>query len=230
MLIISTSKQLRQLSTHLQNIREEERTHIAREIHDELGQSLTALKMDASWIKKKSDKKDEFIQEKLNGMISLINETVHTVRRISSELRPSILDDLGLIAALEWQSHEFEKRTSIKCSFKSGFNELSLNKGSSVGIFRVFQEALTNIARHAKASEVESEIEKNDKHIFLKIKDNGIGFKMNQSKNFSTLGLVGMRERAIMLGGQLTIESNIDNGTEITLEIPFDLETKPNES
>ena len=228
--IISTSKQLRQLSTHLQNIREEERTHIAREIHDELGQSLTALKMDVSWIKKKSDKKDEFIQEKLTGMISLINDTVQTVRRISSELRPSIIDDLGLISALEWQSHEFEKRTSIKCSFKSGFNELTLNKGSSIGIFRVFQEALTNIARHAKASEVESVIEKNDKHIFLKIKDNGIGFKMNQTKNSNTLGLVGMRERAIMLGGQLNIESTIDNGTEITLEIPFDLEKLTNEN
>ena len=134
-----------------------------------------------------------------------------------------------MISALEWQSHEFEKRTSIKCSFKSDFNELTLNKGSSIGIFRVFQEALTNIARHAKASEVESVIEKNDKHIFLRIKDNGVGFKMHQSKNSNTLGLVGMRERAIMLGGQLKIESKVDNGTEITLEIPFHLETKTNE-
>ena len=224
--IITTSEQLRQLSTHLHKIREEERAHIAREIHDELGQSLTALKIDTSWLKNKLNNNDEhpLLLNKLEGMIKLLNETVQTVRRISSDLRPGIIDDLGLIAALDWHCQEFEKRTSIKCSFNSDFKELEIDKNMAIGIFRIFQEALTNVTRHAQASEVELVIEKKEDYILLKIKDNGIGIQNEHKNNLKTHGLLGMRERAIMLGGKFKIDSGPGKGTSIFLEVPFNYE------
>ncbi len=144
--------QLRNLSSHLEKIREDERTSIAREIHDELGQQLTGLKMDVSWIARRLKENDIALNEKIQGMIQLIDDTVKTVRKIASELRPGILDDLGLVAALDWQSKEFEKRTGIKCNFTSDQIDHNFNKNMATGIFRIYQEALTNVARHAKAS------------------------------------------------------------------------------
>src|SRR5690349_8235534 len=138
--IRKSHEELRQLSSYLETIREEERTSIAREIHDELGQQLTGLKMDISWLNKKVPKENKIVQEKISGMLSLVDTTVKTVRRISTELRPGILDDLGLIDALQWQSHEFEKRTGITCSFNTTFKDPSFEKHLSTGIFRVFQE------------------------------------------------------------------------------------------
>lgn len=213
---------IRRLNTYLLTIREEERKSIAREIHDELGQQLTGLKMDASWLLKKATGIENAQKEKLSEMISLIDETVKTVRRISRDLRPGILDDLGLIAALEWQSSEFEKRTGVKCDFKANISELSLNKNATIGMFRIYQESLTNIMRHAHASSVTAYIKCQEHLILLSIQDNGVGFDKNLIKSKRTLGLTGLSERAIMLGGKLIIESEKGKGTRIVFEMPID--------
>lgn len=219
--IKKTTEQLRQLTSRLQNIREEERTRIAREIHDELGQQLTGLKMDAFWIGKKIDIKDQVIHEKIAGMISLIDDTIITVRRIASELRPSILDDLGLIAALEWQGQEFEKRTGIKSYLNHIILDFNPEKELSTTIFRVYQEALTNITRHAHATQVETTIEVNDNYITLIVKDNGCGIDLNNVNYKNSLGLIGMKERALLFQGELAIESQKLKGTIIILKIPL---------
>jgi len=213
--------ELRRLSSHLEDVREEERTSISREIHDELGQRLTGLKMDAAWLNKKIASADSVIHEKIAGMMSLIDDTVKTVRRISSELRPGILDDLGLTDALDWQSNEFEKRTGIRCRFKSGSKEISFEKNVSTGIFRIYQETLTNIARHSHATNIDTSLMQLNDRLVLKVKDNGVGFDAEEVKKKNTLGIMGMKERAAMLGGSLAVESEINNGTTIMLQVPL---------
>jgi PAS domain S-box-containing protein len=220
--MIERTHEIQRLSTHLQAIREEERTRIAREIHDELGQQLTGLKMDASWIDKKMmAEPTELIRDRLSAMIALIDETVKTVRRISSELRPGILDDLGLVAALEWQCQEFEKRTGIESHFKTDESEYNLEKNLSTNIFRVYQEALTNVARHANASKLVTSLSRNTTHLILNVKDNGVGFDMEEARRKKSLGLVGMRERAILFKGELTINSRQGEGTSVRLSVPL---------
>lgn len=219
--IITSYNQLQELTAHLQVIREEERTRIAREIHDELGQQLTALKMDTAWISKKITNGDEPITEKLTSMINLIDDTVKTVRRISSDLRPGILDDLGLIPALEWQGEEYEKRTGIKLKFCTNINDLTLEPIISTNIFRIFQEALTNIIRHASATEIEVSVEKLENDLKLLIKDDGRGFELSKLKSRHSWGIVGMKERANLMNGELIIESAKLKGTSITLKIPL---------
>ncbi len=213
---------LRDLSAHLQTVREEERTNISREIHDELGQQLTALKMDASWLHKKLNG-DNGLKAKALDMISLIDDTVKTIRRISADLRPVVLDDIGLVAALEWYCNEFEKRTSINCSFQSDFSELNFSKETAICIFRICQETLTNVARHSQATQVQIKATKNDDSLLLSIIDNGIGFDTNRLKEKKTLGLLGMQERAMMCNGTFKIESH-SKGTSITLKIPLENE------
>lgn len=219
--ILQSQIELRQLSAHLQTVREEERGNIAREIHDELGQQLTGLKMDTAWLNKKLTEADKTVHEKLEGMLALIDETVKTVRRISSELRPGILDDMGLIAALEWQSGEFEKRSGIVCSFNTDVEELELSSNLATGIFRVYQETLTNVSRHAQATEVNATLAVAGNIVVLVIADNGKGFDTTVARNKKNLGLVGMKERAIMLGGTLSIESETGKGTKVVLRIPL---------
>lgn len=218
--LVKSYENIRRLNAHLQTIREEERAFIAREIHDELGQQLTALKMDISWFSKKIAPTDKPLQDKAKEMVALVDETVKTVRRISSDLRPGILDDLGLVAALEWQSTEFEKRSGITSKFNSGLAEMDCNRGLATGIFRVFQESLTNVMRHSKATLVESTLTKANGKIQLQISDNGTGFDINAQKTKKTLGLLGMQERASMFGGELTILSQPDKGTTIILQVP----------
>ncbi|MBA2610515.1 MAG: CHASE domain-containing protein [Bacteroidetes bacterium] len=218
---VKTTEQLRQLTSHLQNIREEERTRIAREIHDELGQQLTALKMDASWISKKLITDDKPITEKLSSMIGLIDSTVKTVRRISSDLRPGILDDLGLIPALEWQGAEYEKRTGINWRFHSNLNDIPLDRNVSTNVFRIFQEAFTNIMRHAGATEIETSVEKRNENLILTIKDNGQGFDVDKSRKKNSWGIIGMKERATLMNGELIIESEKLKGTIVTLKVPL---------
>ena len=173
----------------MEKIQEEERTRIAREIHDELGQQLTCLKMDAAWIGKKISSEDKLIQQKLSSMLSVIDDTVKSVRRISSELRPGILDDLGLIPALEWQSQEFEKRTGIRSVYKSHVNEFNPSSNISTNIFRVYQEALTNIARHAQATFVETTLEETERLLVLKVRDNGLGIDKVEASVKDSSGL-----------------------------------------
>ena len=211
---------IRLLNEHLETIREEERAGIAREIHDELGQQLTALKMDASWINKKLSAADQATSERLISMISLIDGTVKTVRRIASDLRPGILDDLGLVAALEWQSNEFEKRTAIKVVFNAEVNEVDLPQKCSIAVFRIYQEVLTNVARHAHATVVETSVTMQDKLFSLTVKDDGKGFDVDAVKTKNTLGLIGINERVSMLNGEMILDSNLERGTMITIRIP----------
>ncbi|MBL0103019.1 MAG: PAS domain S-box protein [Bacteroidetes bacterium] len=220
--IESSRDQLRQLSGYLEKVREEERTTIAREIHDELGQQLTGLKIDLSWFAKRIDQTDRQKTQKVAEMMSLIDETVKTVRKIASELRPGILDDLGLIAALDWQSKEFEKRTGVICRFNHDFSDKSFDKNTATGIFRIYQEALTNVARHAGATEVESFLTLIDQDcIEFTIIDNGKGMGNDLSPK-KTLGLIGMKERALMMRGSLHIDSHEGKGTKINLKVPIE--------
>jgi signal transduction histidine kinase len=213
-------KELRELTAHLQTIREEERTHIAREVHDVLGQQITGLKMDMTWLNKKITDKDKSTEERFKEMLSLADEMVKTVRKISSELRPGILDDLGLIPALEWQSSEFEKRTGIKCYFTSNNTLPDIDKKNATGIFRIYQEMLTNVARHAEATEVDAAITSDAGAIRLTIADNGKGMNLEEMKLKKTLGITGMKERAAMMKGTLTVQPRAEGGTMVILSVP----------
>ena len=212
---------LRDLASHLETIRENERIHMAREIHDELGQQLTGLKMDISWLNRKIKSDDEAVKEKMKDAISLIDKTVITVRRIATELRPSILDDLGLIAAMEWQSEEFEKRSEIKSIFKSNVSQIQLSADVATAVFRIFQESLTNVLRHSQATEVISFFRLETNIITLFIEDNGVGFKDNEIKNKKTLGLLGMKERIQLISGNYEINGNAGKGTSVIITVPL---------
>lgn len=214
---------LRNLSAHIQNSREEERMNIAREIHDELGQLTTALKIDMAWVKKKMAELDNDNPKtiaRVDDMLGLLHEMVTTIRRISQELRPSILDNLGLSAAVEWYLKEFEKRTNIKTTFDNTLDDEDeqLPNLIKTSLFRICQESLTNVMRHAQATKVNCELQKIDaKKIVLQIRDNGKGFDINQkTKSF---GLLGMQERAGMINGSIIIKSEINKGTTIHIEV-----------
>lgn len=213
--------QLRQLAMHMEKMREAERTHMAREIHDELGQQLTGLKMDISWLNKKIITEDKAIKNKLKDTISLIDKTVITVRKIATDLRPSILDDLGLIAAMEWQSEEFQKRSEIITHFSSNVSQISIPPDLATGLFRIYQESLTNILRHAEAGVVKTRLELKNNNIELVIEDNGKGFIMENIESKKTLGLLGMKERITLLGGSYQINSLPGEGTIIIINLPL---------
>lgn len=215
-----TTAQLRELSDYLLNIRETERTNIAREIHDELGQQLTILKMDISWLHQKLQKyEDPVLTERSGETLKMLNETIKTVRRIATELRPSMLDDLGLVEALEWQSKEFEKRSGIKIVFKSSISHLPVANSIATSLFRIYQEALTNIARHSFAKNVYSRLQLNNDQVILSITDDGTGFDMKTLGVKKTLGLLGMKERTFMMGGRFEINSKPGEGTSIVVTI-----------
>jgi len=216
-----SNEALRDLASHLETIRENERSHMAREIHDELGQQLTGLKMDISWLTKKIKSDDEAVKEKMKDTIELIDKTVITVRRIATQLRPSILDDLGLIAAMEWQSEEFEKRSEIKSVFNSNVNQVSLDASVATAIFRIFQESLTNVLRHSQATQVSSFFRLNDDAITLLIEDNGVGFAKADIINKKTLGLLGMKERIQLINGKYEINGNTGKGTSVIITVPL---------
>ncbi len=217
-----TSKLLRELATHLQSVREEERTMIAQEIHDELGQVLTALKIQISLLANKLNNDQEPLKQKINSLSDMIDASVESVQKISAKLRPGILDELGLIAAIEWQTEEFEKMTNIKCSLVLPKEELVLEKDKSTAIFRIFQEALTNIARHSQATKAQISLLNHQSNIFLEIQDNGKGISQDQIKAFKSLGIHGMEERAMVFGGQVYIEGIAGKGTSVKVEIPID--------
>lgn len=217
---------LRDLASHLQDIREEERAVIAREIHDELGQQITGLKMDVSWIAKRLQTEEQAVHQKVKSVLNLLDETVKTVRKIATELRPSILDDLGLIDALQWYSLEFEKRFAITISFRTAVEDIKVSKHTAIGLFRIYQESLTNVARHAQASFVLADISIHDNQIILTIKDNGKGFDADITGNKKTLGLLGMKERTLMMGGTYEIDSRLGAGTTVTVSVPL-LTEKP---
>jgi len=217
----SSHEQLRFLARHLQSIREEERTQIAREIHDELGQSLTGLKIDLSWLTKKFRKDQKLLIEKAELMLKLLDTAIQMVRKISTELRPGVLDDLGLIAAIEWQMKDFQDRKGIRCEFNSSLEEVALDRDCSTAVFRIFQEILTNVARHAKATQVDINLVEEAGHLILTVVDNGWGIRERDISNPRSLGLLGMREYALMFGGELKISGVHGKGTTVIVSIPL---------
>jgi len=214
-------EQLRALAARLQLVREEERTLVAREMHDELGQACTAIKMDLAAIGRKATKRQTQIRVKVDSALELVDKMIFTVRRIASDLRPKTLDDLGLTAALEGQAQEFEKRTGIRCIVVLPREQLALDSEHSTAIFRIFQESLTNVARHAQATRVNARLEIQENQLILVVQDNGRGFDEAQLSGRRSLGLVGMQERALLLNGEFKIEGVPGSGTKVTLRIPL---------
>jgi signal transduction histidine kinase len=215
-------EQLRALSIYLQSVREEERTRIAREVHDELGQALTSCKLDLAWIAGKLPKELKPLLQKARDLTAHIDSTIQTVRRISSELRPGVLDHLGLAAALEWQANEFESRTGIRCSTHSHLGGSRLDSNSSTTLFRIFQETLTNIIRHAEATKVVVNLRQADGRVILEVEDNGRGISKAEISNPKSMGLLGMRERAALLGGALRIgRVPKGKGTRVSVCLPL---------
>lgn len=214
-------EEIRMLASNIENIREEEKIKIAREIHDELGQQLTALKMDVAWLSKKLSTPDATLQQKAKDVLLLLDEMVKSVRRIASELRPGLLDDLGLVAAMEWHSQEFEKRSDIKTKFSHLGKDQPIPTQLSTGLFRIFQESLTNVARHAGAHKIIATLVQGNDSVVLKISDDGKGFDPAEIKGRKTLGLLGMKERAMMMGGKYEIASEPGKGTTVFVEVPL---------
>jgi signal transduction histidine kinase len=208
-------KEIRRLTEHLQNIREEERTSIAREIHDELGQQLSVLKMNISWLSDKLNVDDATVKQKIQDFLGLLNVTAKTVRRISSELRPILLDDLGLTAAMEWHLVEFKKRAGIQFLFNAPEGELQLANPVKTGLFRIFQESLTNVATHSSAKMVKVELQQKNGQLILIIEDNGKGFDKQKAVEEKTLGILGMKERAVIIGATCEIRSVPGKGTTV---------------
>ncbi len=220
---------IRSLTEHLQNIREEERLHIAREIHDELGQLLTVLKMDVAWLNKKINPEPGPVYDKLKDLLALIDTTVKTVRRIASELRPSLLDDLGLEAAMEWHLEEFERRSGIEQHLTiEDETAATLPDSLKIGLFRILQESLTNVARHSGAKSVHVNLHQADKKLILTITDDGSGFDPEQA-NKKTLGLLGMKERTLVMGGEYSITGEPGTGTTVRVEVPIPATESENE-
>jgi two-component system sensor histidine kinase UhpB len=222
----SSRQQLRDLAAHMEMVREEERTWISREIHDELGQSLTGLKMELAWLDRKiSDPtypaSARSLAEKIGGMKRTVELTIHSVRSIATQLRPGILDNLGLVAAIEWQASDFQKRTGIECEFLSLPVELVLDEKLSSAIFRIFQEVLTNVARHAKATHVTTSIREETGTLVLEVRDNGRGITDEEAHNAKSLGLLGMRERVDLFGGQFSIRGVGGEGTTVIVRVPI---------
>ncbi len=212
-------EQLRSLASHLQSVREQERADIAREVHDELGQALTALKMDVHWIDQRAGAVPG-VRDKSRAMSDTIDTTVQAVRRISSELRPKLLDDLGLSAAIEWQAREFEERSGIQCDVRSEPEDIVLDPATTTALFRIFQETFTNVARHADASRVDVALRRGDGEVEMTVTDDGKGITGEQASNAGSLGIVGMRERAYALGGSLQVSGGAGGGTTVRVRIP----------
>lgn len=216
--------QLRALAAKLQSVREEERKLITRDIHDELGQALTGFKMDLAWMRNRLANLESSTRAPLLGKIAemsaLVDATANTVRKLCTELRPGILDDLGLTAAIEWQAREFSKRTGIRCAVTTNADSLTLNPDQTTATFRIFQEILTNVARHARASRVNVRLESNEKEVLLEASDNGRGIRKNEMDGTKSLGLVGMRERALLFGGALELRGVPGKGTTVTVRLP----------
>jgi PAS domain S-box-containing protein len=214
-------QELRNLSTHQQTVREEERTRIAREIHDELGQTLTALKMDLAWLKNRLPAEMKPLNAKMQQMSKLADATIETVHRIATELRPGLLDDLGLAAAIEWQAADFQNRSGIACTAALAADDLELDRDLATALFRIFQETLTNIARHAGATRAEVRLERGEDRVVLTVADNGRGITRKQSEDGRAFGIIGMRERAHLWGGELSITGSRDGGTKVAVIIPL---------
>jgi signal transduction histidine kinase len=214
-------ERLRALASRLESIREEERSRIAREIHDELGQALTGLKIDLLRLSRKLTKDQEGLINEIHSMGKLIDDVIHAIRKISVELRPGILDDLGLVSTIEWHLEDFKKRTEIQVEFISTLEDRNLNWDLSTALFRILQETLTNIIRHAQATYVKVSIKEAAGFIVLTVKDNGKGITEREAFAPNSLGLLGIRERALIYGGETQISGSKGRGTKVAVKIPL---------
>jgi signal transduction histidine kinase len=220
LLMESRVTEIREHSKWLNAFREEERSRIARQVHDEIGQMLTVLRMDVAWLENRLEPREE-ITGKLQTMIQNLDTTLDTVQRITTELRPAILDHLGLEAAVEWYVEELEKRTGISCRLSLSLGGTTLDAERSIVLFRILQEALTNVVRHAEASEVEIRLAREGSRVILKVTDNGRGIAGDKITDARSLGLLGMRERARALGGDVVIRRAPGQGTTVEARIPL---------
>jgi signal transduction histidine kinase len=213
-------EQLRALASRLETVREEEQKRIAREIHDELGQALTAIKIELSFLlfewpaEQKPSKRAESITK-------LVDQTIESVQKISTELRPGILDALGLVAAVEWAAGEFETRTGTRCRVDLPKDALKIDQERTTAIFRILQETLTNVARHADATQVDIRLAREDGSLSLEVYDNGIGISEEQLSASRSLGILGMRERTLLLGGEFLVSGAPNQGTRVRVRIPL---------
>ena len=219
--------ELRELGAAAHMAREQETSRIARELHDELGQALTALKIDTTWLREHMGGAPADVQEKLRSMQSMLDGTVASARRISSELRPLMLDDLGLTAAAEWLAQNFTNRTGIPCELVIGTGDLDLPDPYATAVFRVLQESLTNVTKHAEATQVEATLERDGDGVVLTVQDNGRGFATGDPRNPGSFGLVGLRERALLVGGEVRVDSAPGQGTRVELRVPLATEGAP---
>jgi signal transduction histidine kinase len=218
-----SEENLRALAARLQSVREEEWTRIAREIHDELGQALTGLKMDLTWVADRLRPDQKALAARANSMFDLIDGTIQSVRKISTRLRPEVLDELGLGAAIEWQAKDFQKRSGIRCRVSVHQDGVALDRERSTAAFRVFQELLTNIARHADATRIEVSMRTASGALVLEVEDNGKGIEQSAMSSPKSLGLLGMRERVLPFGGNIEITGDRDRGTKVRVSIPLGL-------
>lgn len=222
-----TTAQLRQLSAHLQSAREDERMIVAREIHDELGQLLTAVQIDLDLLERDLSQPDtvpgtETICSSIHATRQLVNQVLQRMHEIIRELRPEVLDHLGLQDAIEWQVQEFQTRSRIECQCAITEEDLRLDRERSTALFRVLQEALTNVARHAQATRVQIQLVKQDHQVILQISDNGRGISDAEISNPASFGILGMRERALAFGGRVDLHSEPGKGTDLTVYIPIE--------
>lgn len=213
-------QELRDLAARLQTVREEERTRIARELHDELGQALTGLKLDLAWVRGRLTRQQTELSERLQTLVTRVDGTVDAVRRLATELRPGVLDLLGLVAAIEWQAQEFGRRTGIETNLELHSDHSPVDDVRATTVFRILQEALTNVARHAGAGRIQITFTQTREQLRLEVVDDGRGITQEELAGRRSLGLVGIRERAIGCGGELDIQGEPGRGTILRVRIP----------
>lgn len=223
-----SEKLLRKFASHLQNVREEEKVAIAREIHDDLGQTLVALKINMGMLKNKivkcaANNASEEIVNGFDGIVNLIDDTIKSARRIMSGLRPELLEMNGFASAASSYLHDFEERYQIKYEFNAENSNIEMSSQQSLSFFRILQESLNNIAKHSKATLVKVQLKTEAGKLILEVTDNGIGFDINNSGRQDSYGMIGMKERMVLLGGELSIRSKIGKGTSVRVEIPWDV-------
>jgi signal transduction histidine kinase len=215
-------RQLRALSQRIETIREEERTWIAREIHDELGQALTGIRIDLGWLQGKLFPGQSVLEERTTSMIHLVDSTIAAIQRIAAELRPVLLDDFGLAPAIEWHAEEFQRRTGIRCVLDLVEDLERIPDSVATTVFRVFQEGLTNVARHARASSVHVTLSRRDGRLLLEVADDGCGVNPDVIASGRAIGIIGMRERVRALQGIFHLTGRPGEGTTIRIELPLD--------
>jgi PAS domain S-box-containing protein len=215
-----SKEQLRNLAAHFQAVREQERAIIAREIHDEVGQAMTALKIGLNRLDKQLPEVPQSVRDMIVNMSSITDETIQVMQRICAELRPGLLDDLGLAAAIEWQAGEFQRRMGICCEVSLDPVDTTLDQDHATAMFRIFQETLTNVARHAEATIVTASLKHDARELVLVVQDDGKGITADQVSDSTSFGLIGMRERVHPWGGSVAIRGVRGKGTTVTVRLP----------